>query len=418
MEAFAGAVQQFCKTLDALSRFVDTLSPVLSSKRESFFEEHVEDLLPWYYTSALAGVPELQLPPERMDWLAKRLEDKLTINEHTPDHLEYVLDSDTAERMKKAFVEYEMRRAHLPLLCASSLVTLFSVAEVLVSDLLHEIYSRHPSMANDQQKVLSMSELAVFSTIEEARNHVIDGRIESILRQSIKAWLKELRKKLALSTDGDRCLKERLSEAYLRRNLIVHHGGKVDTLYLRQASGKCIAGGVAIGDHLDVDQEYLQSAISNAEQVFALVGLEASKKHDPDDQTRGGLIMDRISEHMTREHWPLVENYGFFLAEDIHLAGTTRLQGEMNYWLACKRQGRLDAVSCDIQAKNLDGQDEIFSLIRLALLDEYNQLLDKLPAAIENRLLSIDQLMGQPVFQEVRATDRFREEYARYLPPT
>jgi hypothetical protein len=143
----------------------------------------------------------------------------------------------------------------------SYLVSLVSQYDSFLGGLLRALFFMQPELLNASDRVLTFKDLASFSSLESAREHMVEKEIETLLRKSHAEqfdWLEhrfsvELRKGLAAWP--------KFIELTERRNLFVHSDSKVSAQYLK-VCGQAGANlsDCQIGSELLVSQPYFTAA--------------------------------------------------------------------------------------------------------------------------------------------------------------
>jgi hypothetical protein len=107
------------------------------------------------------------------------------------------------------------------LLYERALMALTSQSEWLVSQLMRVFFERFPSAAGDDEKFFSLQDLEHINSITDARNALIESRVEQQMRLSLDDWIKFFRQKTRLSFDFLEPRLPVLREVFQRRNLVI-----------------------------------------------------------------------------------------------------------------------------------------------------------------------------------------------------
>ena len=260
MEKLSEGIKQYADNLDALREFIEVLAPVLQER--SFLEKE----------QGLAKADQLlimlnQLKPQLQDDSDVELKLMETINDESKG---FIQNLTTIERAKY----------HHELLYRVSLITLVSTAEWFFSYLLHAFFELYPKALGIHKKLLSFEELTDLDSVDEARAYLLNQAIENVLRGSIEDWIKCLKEQLRLSMDYvDQEVRDQLVETSQRRNLLVHNGGRTNSLYQKRVAEHLRWKGPS--DTVEVPEDYLSERISTFERSFILIGAELWKKLKP-----------------------------------------------------------------------------------------------------------------------------------------
>lgn len=114
----------------------------------------------------------------------------------------------------------------------SLFVSLVCHWDAFIGMLLKIMFHVKPEILNISEKNISFKDLTSFSSIDEARNYIVDKEIETILRQSHHEQLKTISKIFSIKLDSDADLKQRFVEITQRRNILVHSNGIISDQYI------------------------------------------------------------------------------------------------------------------------------------------------------------------------------------------
>ena len=99
-----------------------------------------------------------------------------------------------------------------------------------------------------------------------------------------------------------------------------------------------------IGSRIRVERQYLEKEFDAFELNCCLVALELWKKVVPEDAERADWLLEMVYKHLLEKRWGIAEGLAFFQAADKKNSKLAQAIGQLNYWLAVKRQGRFDSV--------------------------------------------------------------------------
>lgn len=305
---------------------------------------------------------------------------------------------------------------HIDLLYKNSFISLLSTIEWFFSQILHLNYDKFPEFAGIQKKTLTLSDLKTFGTIDDAEKFLIDTKIEEILRGNLDSWISVLKSDINLGLGYIDPIKDELVEIYQRRNLFVHNGGIVNSIYISKVTEK-YRQGVDLNSKLKIDKEYLDNAICKLQKAFLLIASELWKNLDKSDKIRGDILTDIIYENLLKERWEICEGLTYFIIKDSELEVTDKLVAQLNYWLCKKEMGQYESVRKEFERADYSDKKEIFQLALFAIKDEINTFMAILPIALDSKQLNIDRLEEFPIFKTVRSTKEYQsfKEESRYF---
>ena len=152
----------------------------------------------------------------------------------------------------------------------SFLTSQISQYDAYLGRLLRLIYFILPEKLNTSEKQITFKELVQYSSIEEARERLIEREVDSVVRRSHEdqiAWLKE---NLGLQVAAFIPELPDFIEIAQRRHLFVHCDGVVSAPYIKNCKsvGLKLPSDIVIGHQLEVSREYLENAF---ERVYKRV---------------------------------------------------------------------------------------------------------------------------------------------------
>lgn len=307
------------------------------------------------------------------------------------------------------FDNAQKSKEHIDLLYNNSLLSLLSSVEWFFSQILHYFYSRTESGAGISKKTLTFTEIKELGSIEEAEKYLIDLKIEEILRSSFENWTDVLKSELKLSMGYLKNVKNSLIEVYQRRNLYVHNGGIVNSIYLSKVD-KSLTDGIQRGVKLEISKEYLDDSICKLHLAFILIASELWKKLSPEDSDRGDVLTEIAFENLMESRWDIAEGISFFVMQDSKMEPIDKAVAQVNYWLCKKRTGKYAEVKDEIDKADFSDKKNIFQLALHALREEVDAFFIILPQTLDAKQLNIERLESFPIFKEMRET----EEYATF----
>lgn len=419
-------ITHFNENIIGLRDFVDLIEPYLTDK----FDEHNKNISPLISLGILNDIYS-----KKTDWqdgeLEKYNEFKKDLNLKIKDiykkeveveienisdeinensgRLSFKFNSTDTGELKNHITNAKKAKEHIELLYKNSLISILSSVEWFFSQILHFHYDRFPESAGIEKKTITLSDLKNFGSIEDAEKFLIDTKIEEILRGNFDSWLILLKSDLKLSLGYIQPIKEELIEIYQRRNLFVHNGGIVNSIYLSKVNEK-FKNEIKINEQLVIDKKYLDNAITKLQKAFILIASELWKNTDKDDKTRGRVLTEIVYENLLKSRWDICDGLTYFIINDSQLDVTDKVVGQLNYWLCKKETNQFDSVKKEIEKTDYSDKKEIFQLALFALKDDFVSFFKILPIAIDSKQLTIEELEEFPIFSNIRKT----EEYLKF----
>lgn len=413
-------IQGFANNLSALREFVEVVDEVLSTRAHDELERSRADLLPLELALTIMQEDSTDSDDERARLEEQRRELERTLDGRFNVTLEPTEDGPKkltlrakggphAERFGEALDRIRSARHHSALLYRNSLVALVSAAEAFLAELMHWHFALHPDAAAIQDRRLSLRELQSMGTVEDARQYLIDIRVEELMRGSFEQWIDVFKTELKLSMGYLEQRHPRILEACQRRNLLVHNDGRINHIY-RSKVDEVLHPKTDADGRVPVTREYVESAIDDFETSFTLIAAETWKRHAPDDAERSAALNVLAYEHLLAERWSIAESFSYFVVGDKLMPERDRIIAQVNYWQCKKWLGVFSDVETDVQTADFSAKEEIYRLAQLALLGDAERFFALLPRVLDSDALTEGDLAEWPLFREMRREDAYGQQ--------
>jgi hypothetical protein len=413
-------LERFKSSIGGLRDFVDLIQPMLNEYHKKEFEKHNKAFEPLAIAEQIQKEEDALKKTQLQDRLKEIFEGEIEvvtkdiennvsengeqIDDSTEKKFAFRVKGDTS-KIDAAF-EFRVKSSEQKnLLYVNSLISLLSSAEWFYSQLLHFFYDTNPHVAGIKKKTLTLEELKSFGTIEDAEKYLIDSKIEGLLRSSFSDWIDTLKSELGLSLGYLSDFKNELIEIYQRRNLFVHNGGIVNSIYL----SKVMESDKSIGDRLTVNEGYLDNAIDKIHVLFSMIACELWKNDLPEDEERAGFLMDLNYGYLKQGKWVVAKLPNTFLSKDVKQPVIPRTYAQLNCWLCEKRMKGLDKVRAELDKQDFSDKSILIQLALSALKEDEKTFFSLLPKAINSEELPVKYLFDFPILEEMRATKSFEE---------
>lgn len=414
-------ILDFNENLIGLRDFVELIDPFLNEK----LEEHDGHIKPLVLSALLEEVLSSGKEIEEGDkdkFLEFQEKLKKELNEKYKEIPEVKIEKNEGEEsegfsikishanneVSKHLDNVRKNREHIELLYKNSLISALSSVEWFFSQLLHFFYDKHPESAGVQKKTMTLLELKSFGSIQDAEKHLIDVKIDEVLRGNFESWINILKSELSLNLGYLNDIMDELTEIYQRRNLFVHNGGIVNSIYMSKVNEKQ-RDGIMLNDKLTVDKVYLDNAICKLQKAFILIGAELWKKLSPDDKTRGEILGEIVYENLLHSRWDICEGLCYFSLKDAQINPVDKAIAQINYWLCKKETGEYKSIEKEINNTDFSDKKEIFQLGLFALRGETEKILEILPVVLETKQTNIERLEEFPILKGFRETDEYKD---------
>jgi len=294
------------------------------------------------------------------------------------------------------------------LLYKNAFIGLLSSVEWFYSQVLHFYYDKHPEAAGVKKKTMTLEDLKTFGTVQDAEKFLIDSKIEEIFRAGFDAWMDILKDEVKLKLPCVKLFFNELLEVYQRRNLLVHNGGIVNSIYISKVSPD-LSQELKIGDKLTITSEYLENAICKLHIVFTLIAAELWKKLEPNEESRADIMNSIAYRNMNQGRWEVSEWLSCFIKDDENLKSRVKTVGQLNFWLSRKKRGNRELVIGEVLNADFTDKSLRYQLAVSALTDNKEEFFDLLPETLRTKSLEIEELLEFPIFDEMRNTKEFEE---------
>ncbi len=168
---------------------------------------------------------------------------------------------------------------------AGLFLVLVSKWDAYVGNLLRWLFSVQPSIIDNSERSLSLSDLVKMGNIENARSHIVALEIEAILRTSHVDQFRYFEDRLKIPLRKDLLAWPKFVELTQRRNLLAHTDGVVSEQYIKICTEhKCdVAPETAVGTKLDIKRAYFRNSCHTILEVGVMLGYVLWNKLRPND---------------------------------------------------------------------------------------------------------------------------------------
>lgn len=301
------------------------------------------------------------------------------------------------------------------LLPKMTLVSLVSLFDAYLARLIRTLFTVKPDILNGSEKIIKLSDLMGYESLDDAREHVISLEIESILRDSHTDQFKWLEGKLGIPLRNLDAWKV-FVEVTERRNLFVHCDGVVNKQYLSVcgSNGCKIEKEINIGDRLHVDQDYYDIACDCIAEVGVKLAQVMWRKIIPDEKGKADTSLISVTYNFL-----LSRDYGLALTlckfSDIPAVKNDCLENtyylKLNQAIALKGLQEEEKMNALLVEEDWSVLADKFRLAVAALKEEW-EVAGKLMEKIGDKGdFNIHCYRDWPLFRWFRKTDEFKEAY-------
>jgi len=415
---FGKEIKEFSSNLESLRDFIELVDAHLEEKKVYELKKDSAGFAPLILAMHKDFPDDLELDDEKIETIQKKFgSDIKIIKEETEDGETYSfeLNDDGNERFNSAMERLLKTQKRTSSLHQSSLVTIISYVEWFLAQLIHKYYDKNPNAIGLREKQLSLNDLYEIGSIDDAKKFLIDTKVESILRGSLNDWVTFLKDQIKLSMSYLENHKSELIEACQRRNLYVHNGGVVNSIYLKNCHFEEDKS-PEIGESLSCNRKYIEDTLSAFEKSFLLIAAELWKKNEPENRDRFQILNHMSYEHICGGRYDIASSLAFFLQGDKKQKESDRMKAQINYWQARKWADDFESVRKDIEEADFSAKDTLYILSRHTLLDEFDEAFKLLPELIRTKKLSVSEAEEWPLFKKIRVEPRYDEMMKEFRP--
>jgi hypothetical protein len=223
------------------------------------------------------------LEKSHIDWLTY-MEEHATKVVNLKKGKRYSLSPDKRQENKTKKIKFEKIKTSVTLIPRNFLVSFVSMYDAFLGQLTRSILKAKPEILNDCERQLTFSELTSFANLDEARDHILDKEVESLLRNSHHQQFKWLEAKFSITLTKGLKSWPTFIELMERRNLFVHCDGIVSVQYLNNCAEHGVdVSGISVGDKLESDNIYLKEAYICLYEISVKLSQVLWRKQFPKD---------------------------------------------------------------------------------------------------------------------------------------
>lgn len=412
---FKKEILEFSFNLESLREFVELVDTHLKDKSLEEMKEDPMSFAPLILVMNKTHPEKFPLKEEIKSKLINSLSGELevTSEKSNEDRTTFTLNvnNNDSSKIKASMDKISKKQKRSSSLYQSALISVISYVEWFLAQLIHSYYRSNPNAIGIKDKQLSLNDLFELGSIDDAKKYLIDSKVESIMRSSLDDWIKFLKEQVGLSMGYIKESKPALIEACQRRNLYVHNGGVINSIYIKNCGFSNEE--YSIGSQLDSDSDYIEATISAFERSFILIAAELWKKNEPSNEDRFTILHKILYSHICNGRYEIAASLACFLYNDKKQKESKLLMAKVNYWQAIKWNGGFEDIKEEIENTDFSAKDEIYLLSKHVLLDQFEEACDLLPFLIKHNKLSLDNVSDQPIFKELIKQDIYIEKFLK-----
>lgn len=330
----------------------------------------------------------------------------------------YQLNSDQIpkiEHLRKELLSSSLAVRNVPITFIVSLVSQF---DAYLGDILRTLFYMKPEILSSSQKGLTFSDLVSFSSIEAARDSIIEREIESVIRESHAAHFEWMENKFGIPLRKNLLIWSTFIELTERRNLFVHCNGVVSTQYLKacKTHGVVFENQVKVGDRLDADQEYFEKAFTCIFEIGVKLGHVLWRKMRPEEIEKADNQLNIICfDLLVDENYTLAQTMLLFATQILkkYHSDVTRRIFIVNLAIALKNLGDEKGCAEILKKDDWSACSSEFNLAVAVLEDRYEDAAKIMLEIGFKGKVGKEQYTTWPLFKQFRSSEEFLRAYKK-----
>jgi hypothetical protein len=297
-------------------------------------------------------------------------------------------------------------------------VSLVSSYDAFLGKLVGALFRIKPELLKSSDRTLTYLQLSEFDSISEAREHLLEKEIETLLRRSHSEQFEWLESRFAVKLRVDLPVWPTFIEVTERRNLFVHADGIVSSQYLKMCREHevILDGETKQGSQLEVTHVYFKSAYEAIFEIGVKLGQVLWRKLKPSD-------IELADSNLTSLCYELLKERKYRLAQKLldfacstamrHADDKSRLIFLVNRAQAYKWDGKPERALEIVASQDWTAMGAMFQLAEAVLRDKYDDAIELMKSIGSNGEPSKSAYKTWPLFKEIRKIKEFGEAFGK-----
>lgn len=330
---------------------------------------------------------------------------------------EFDITSANAHQMTRLLNRYTQVMDSPEIVEHSLFGSVVSLYEAFVRDFASELLNLRPEILNsDGKATITYSELLEVESLDDAKRHFVEKKIDGVLRESTLDTLRALGSLFSVTLTSDSELVKRYAEIVERRHLLQHTGGRVNKQYRR----KCIEAGWSAeelapeGSQIGIGQKIFRKALD----TFYEMGVKLSQvlwrqvlSTSDDRKAADSLLVMEQYNALVEERWDRALMLGnFALSEKCSKCLSSDLFRKMfvvNQAQALKWRGDSDKCLEALGALDWSGASLQFRIPVAVLKEDWQGAVRLMKENGRSGEIKQEHFLEWPVFREFRKRVEF-----------
>ncbi len=137
---------------------------------------------------------------------------------------------------------------------------MISQFDSFLGGLIKAIFYAKPALVNSSEKLLNISQLSEFDSINAAKEYIVEKEVETVLRKSHSEQFDWLENKFNVKLRKNLPAWKTFIEITERRNLFVHSNGIASSQYIKVCNEHSVEIDVKVAQELSASLEYFTEA--------------------------------------------------------------------------------------------------------------------------------------------------------------
>jgi hypothetical protein len=300
------------------------------------------------------------------------------------------------------------------ILARSFVVSLVSQYDSFLGGLVRALFYLKPELLNSSERALSFKELSQFSSLDDAREFIVEKEVETLVRKSHSEQFDWMQNKFSIQLKTGLDSWPAFIEISERRNLFVHCDSKISSQYI----DVCRSNGVdcdhlELGSELPVNRPYFTQAYECIFEIGVKLAHVLWRKLAPDQRDVADKNLNQIGlDLLSQGRYKLARNLFDFGTSVLKQWGSDadRRVFIINRAQAYKWMDDDDGCRKILAAEDWSAVEDKFSMAVAILRDEFSQAII-LMKRVGHDGLAADAYRGWPIFKKFRELPEFKDAY-------
>lgn len=301
----------------------------------------------------------------------------------------------------------------LSLIPKNFVVSLVSEYDSFLGNLLKSFYRKKPELLNSIERKISYTELVCFESIDNARDHILEKEVESVLRKSHTEHFDIMEKKFSINLRKNLKIWSDFIELTERRNLFVHCNGIVTSQYLSVCSQNNVnIKSKKAGQKLVASADYIENSFRILNEIAIKLTHVLWRKVFPDERKSADDALISLSyDLLQQKRYSLVINVLDLFINTIKKFHDDTMKRFLiiNLSIAYKLSGDKKSSDKELSKYDWSSCDYLLKLAHSVLLEDYDKSANFMRKVIATKDLSEDAFLHWPLFEDFRKEDQFKE---------